>query len=601
MNSLSNDSFQTTPTRLLLLAGMAMVTSSLHAQVLPNDTLFGLQWHLDNTGQLNGIPGEDLNVLPVWNIVGGAYTGYTGDGVVIGIVDEGVEYTHPDLSGNYDDTLDFDYFGNDNNPFPSNGEFHGTSVAGVAAGVGNNGLGTSGVAPEATIASIRFGNTDTAEGNALSHLIQDIDIYNNSWGPFDNGSILEGPGTQASAALLEGITDGRGGLGVIYVWAAGNGGLSDMSNKDGYANSRFTIAVTAVDNRGNRSSYGEVGGNIFVAAPSDNGNVGIATADRTGTRGYGGISGFNDYTDNFGGTSSASPAAAGAIALVLEANPMLSYRDVQHVLAHTARQNDVADSTWRVNAAGHDYSSIYGFGTIDAFAATSLAETWVNVREELEIQSDLEVANLAIPDGVGSSFGATASDSTQINQVINIEWAEVTIELNHTYRGDLQIELVSPGGSTSLLVDVHGDSNNNYNWVFTSANFWDESSQGEWTLQIADGFGGDTGTLSRWQLDLFGTGQDGDANLDGMVDLLDLDILGANYNGDGDTWYDGDFNNDDVVNLLDLDIIGANWGFGTTSAMSFAEALTASGISVPEPGSALLMLTGLSLAARRRR
>ncbi|GIS43746.1 MAG: hypothetical protein Ct9H90mP16_08160 [Candidatus Poseidoniales archaeon] len=157
----------------------------------PNDPKFGDQWHLENTGQTSGgVSGEDANLT-------GAWQSYQGSGVTIGIVDDGVDTDHPDLSTNYDSSNDYDYCGNDGNPNPSNWNAHGTAAAGVAAATGNNSVGVSGAAPDANLLGlllIACSTPDSKEADALSHENQIVDIYSNSWGPSDDGSTLEAPG-----------------------------------------------------------------------------------------------------------------------------------------------------------------------------------------------------------------------------------------------------------------------------------------------------------------------------------------------------------------------------------------------------------------------
>ena len=198
------------------------------------------------------------------------------------------------------------------------------------------------------------------------------------------------------AAFENDVSQGRGNLGNIITWAAGNGlDDDDNSNFDGYANSRHTIAVTAVTHYGEQSWYAEPGANILVAAPSDGDGEGITTTDNAGGGGYNN----GDYNDNFGGTSSATPLVSGVIALILEANPNLTYRDIEHIIAHSSRQNHADDDSWGTNGAGHDVSHKYGFGVIDASAAVALAENWNNVEEEINFQSGLiDIQDSPIPD-----------------------------------------------------------------------------------------------------------------------------------------------------------------------------------------------------------
>ena len=177
-------------------------------------------------------------------------------------------------------------------------------------------MGVSGAAPDANLIGLELiscNTPDSKEADALSHENQIIDIYSNSWGPSDDGSTLEAPGPLTMAAFEDDVANGGGGLGNIITWAAGNGlDSDDDSNKDGYANARQTIAVTAITHQGDQSWYAEPGANILVAAHSDGDGEGITTTDIEGSSGYTN----NDYTNDFGGTSSATPLASGVIALL---------------------------------------------------------------------------------------------------------------------------------------------------------------------------------------------------------------------------------------------------------------------------------------------
>lgn len=507
-------------------------------RAIPNDPLFSNEWHLLNVGQTGGTVGADANVTPVWDT-------YLGTGVVIGIVDDGLEHTHPDLTANYIASLSFDFNSNDPDPTPNNTfEDHGTAVAGVAAGIGFNGVGVSGAAPNASLAGLRLiaaPTTDLDEANGLGFMTQGIDIYSNSWGPADTGAQLAGPGPLTLAAIRDAVTNGRGGLGNIYTWAAGNGlQNNDNVNYDGYANSRYTIAVSAIDDDGVQSFYSEPGAPILVAAYSSGSTVGITTTDLVGANG----SSPNDYRNDFGGTSSATPLVSGVIALMLEANPNLSYRDVQHILVNTSEQNDPFDSDWSFNGAGHLVNHKYGFGAIDAVAAVTAAETWTSVGQEISVLSPVTVVNAAVPDN--NPIGV--SSTINVSQDINVEWVEITFDMTHTFRGDLEVVLTSPSGTQSILAEPHGDSGNDYsNWVFTSARHWDESAVGNWTLQVRDLIGADVGTFNSWQISFFGTtAQVGPGPGPGpgpaAIDLVGDTLVG----GDGDDTIIGADGNDTI-------------------------------------------------------
>ena len=355
-----------------------LLDRSVSTRFEPNDPFYDDQWHLNNTGQTSGTSGEDANVTAVWN-------SYNGSGVVISVIDDGVEHSHPDLTTNYLSQHSYDWCGDDPDPDPNSWDGHGTAVAGVAAGTGNNSIGVTGAAFGANIAGHRLiacGFTDSTAADALSYDNGDIDIYSNSWGPTDDGSSLEGPGPITIAAIEDSIYNGRSGLGNIYTWAAGNGlEANDNSNYDGYASLRYAIAVSAITHYGDQSWYSEPGANILVTAHSNGGTPdyeGITTTDITGTGGYSG----GDVNHDFGGTSSATPLVSGVIALILESNPDLTWRDVQNILVHSSRKNDVNDSSWTVNGGGLNVSHKYGFGAVDAGAAVSLAENWTSSGEE---------------------------------------------------------------------------------------------------------------------------------------------------------------------------------------------------------------------------
>ena len=487
----------------------------------PNDTYFSQQWHLENTGQDNGVSGEDVNITGAWNSV-------RGTGVVIGVVDDGLEWDHEDLSANYESNLDYDYCNYDSDPMPASWDAHGTAAAGVAAAIGNNGVGVSGAAPDASLAGLMLiacGNSDTDEGNALSHLNNDIDIYSNSWGPSDNGQTLSGPGPLMIAAFEDDAYNGRNGLGNVITWAAGNGLSSDDdSNLDGYANSRFTISVTAVDHDGDQTNYGEPGANVLVSAPSDGSGVGITTTDNEGNSGYAN----GDYTSNFGGTSSATPLVSGVIALMLEANSNLTWRDVQQIIVESARKNDPNDSGWNTNGAGHEFNHKYGFGVIDAGHAVSLAENWTNLGPEVNISSGTITVSQSIPDNDPNN--PVVSTHT-VSQSLVVESVDIIFDADHPYRSDLDVTLISPDGTESELVNyfANRDSGNNYNeWQFNSVQHWGEVSAGTWTLEVYDDGNQDVGTWNHWEIVIHGTEVDLDSDGDGITDSNETDVYGTN-------------------------------------------------------------------------
>ena len=467
----------------------------------PNDPRFswsssnsGYQWHLKNTGQNGSITGHDINVTSVWD-------SYLGTGVTIGIVDDGVEVAHPDLAANMNTDIDHDW--NDNSPDDPtprrSSDDHGTSCAGVAAARGDNGIGISGAAPRASLVGLRLiaGDTSAAEdAEALTWATGIIDISSNSWGEFDSGDDLYLLDPLVAAAFVNGTQTGREGRGTVYVWAAGNGrDQGDYSNYEGYNNAPETISVGAVDYSRQQAFYSESGANVLVCAPSD-GDLGDPSITTTTVVANGG------YTDEFGGTSSATPLVAGVVALMLEANPDLGWRDVQEILVRSSQRINIdTDPGWITNGAGFAFHHGFGAGMVDAAAAVSLAENWQNLgtRESISLTSGNLQA--AIPDDQPS--GLNASLEFPASQM-RIEHVLLTVDIKHKYRGDLVIKLTSPDGTVSRFSEVHDDSGKNMNYTFLSVHHWGENPTGAWTLNVSDGAEFDDGTLEDFSIELLG-------------------------------------------------------------------------------------------------
>jgi len=472
-----------------------LVARQYFKRAMPNDTLIGQQWHLKNSTVSPNI--THANVENAWNF--GGTGGVKGTGIRIGIVDDGVQTNHPDLT-NIDTVNDYDWNDSDNDPSPEDYDDHGTAVAGVAGAAGNNGLGVSGVAPSSTLVGMRliggyFGISDSQIANAMNWKSDIIQVKNNSWGPSDYSNSLAGPEPLTISALANAATNGRGGKGTIFVWAAGNGkGKENDSNYDGYANSIYAIAVGATDSLGRSSYYSETGANVLICAPSngDGGALGVVTTDRTGTltadSGYNapGVSGEltdRNYTKYFGGTSSASPVVSGVAALMLEKNPNLGWRDVKEILIRSATPFRATDAGWKTNGAGFKFHHQFGAGLVNAAAAVDLAANWVN----LPVQTSLSVpqnASVAIPNNnvAGATKSFVFSSTTH-----RVEHVTVKLTISHDAREDLDITLTSPGGMVSQLAKVCNDAQDSYtNWTFSSVQHWGESATGTWTLKVAD-------------------------------------------------------------------------------------------------------------------
>jgi len=463
----------------------------------PNDPLYrysasndGYQWHLKNTGDNGGSTGVDVNIESLWSH-------YTGAGITIGVVDDGLQLDHPDLAANTDNTLHHNWnTGAENDPSPGAEDSHGTPCAGVIAAVANNNQGGTGAAPGAQLVGLRLiaeATDDAAEAEAINW---PTDINSNSWGPNDAEGALEAAGPLVQAAFKNSTQLGRDGYGTIHVWAAGNGEDGDNVNYDGYANSIYTIAIGSVNDKGARAYYSEPGAAKVVSAPSDDGSSdqGITTTAIN-----------SGYTYSFGGTSSATPLAAGVIALMLEANPNLGWRDVQDILIRSARQVSPSDSGWRINGAGIHFSHDFGAGLIDAALAVKVAQSWTNLGTHQTITTTEAASNVTIPDD--STTGAEKTFSISANDNIRVEHVSLTANISHPNRSQLTVSLISPSGIESILGKPEStfDGKANYdNWTFMSVHNWGEEAQGTWRLKVVDSVTGDTGAIDAVILTIYG-------------------------------------------------------------------------------------------------
>ena len=506
---------------------------------IPDDPLIADQWHLINTGQDGNSVGVDLNVTGAWDR-------YNGSGVMIRIVDDGLDILHEDLQPNFDASTSYDYCDNDEDPSPvASSDNHGTAVAGVAAGMGDNGIGIAGVAWGASHNHARF-LCGGAAVPALSDFNQDIDIYHNSWGYGGAGFAALGP---SSAAMLEsGAYDGRSSLGSIFTFSAGNEYTSDENvNQKGFQKSRYTIAIGAITYSGVQSWYSSIGAPVLVVGPSNGGSLGITTADRTGSVGYS----STNYTDSFGGTSSSGPKVAGLAGLILEAEPTLTWRDMQAILVHSSTPNDLNHENWSVNGAGLPVSHYYGFGMVDATAAVNLAENWTHLGPEVNISTQLYTPSVNIPpSGTPLSFSHTVTD------LLNIESVELFMDVDHQNPEDLIITLTSPSGYTSILADTNPAEYGNMRYHdMVSMHHYGELSAGTWTVNVLDvNSTGSTGTVNDWQLVFHGT--DADVDGDGWSNEEE-NLCGSMVNDPNST--PDDVDGDGTCDAMDEDIDGDGW------------------------------------------
>ncbi|XP_063859924.1 furin-like protease 2 isoform X1 [Scylla paramamosain] len=473
------------------------------------DPLYDQQWYLKK-GAMGGF---DLNVAPAWA------RGYTGKGVVISILDDGIQHNHPDIAQNYDPSASTDINDNDNDPFPrDNGDNrHGTRCAGEVAAVAFNDFCGVGVAYNSSIGGVRMLDgtvNDAVEAQAISLNPEHIDIFSASWGPEDDGKTVDGPGPLAKRAFINGVIRGRHGKGSIFVWASGNGGRhTDNCNCDGYTNSIFTLSISSASQRGYKPWYLEECSSTLATTYSS-GTPGldnsVATVDMDGALRPGHM-----CTVEHTGTSASAPLAAGLCALALEANPDLTWRDMQHLVVMTSRPDPLKNEDgWFINGVGRKVSHKFGYGLMDAGKLVELAERWTTVPPQHVCQSVKDRTERGIPTIMGESVVAeitTDGCAGTSAEVRYLEHVQARVSLRFLPRGNINIKLLSPSGTASTLLferprDVFSEKFND--WPFLSVHFWGEKAAGTWKLIVTNAGTRQVhhpGVLIQWQLILHGT------------------------------------------------------------------------------------------------
>ncbi|MBP5936180.1 S8 family serine peptidase [Streptomyces sp. LBUM 1476] len=457
-------------------------------QADPNDTEYAKQWDLFETT-------AGMNVPAAWNTT-------TGTGVTVAVIDTGY-VAHSDLAANIVGGYDFiadtavsvDGNGRDNNPADpgdwynanecgsgipaSTSSWHGTHVAGTIAAVTNNGKGIAGIAHGAKISPVRVlgkcGGYDSdiidaitwASGGTVSGVPANTNVakvINMSLG-----------GDGACSTATQNAITGAVNRGTTVVVAAGNESDNVANHNPGNCNN--VISVAATNRAGAKASYSNFGALVDISAPG--GETRTATANgilstlNSGTK--------TASTENYAyyqGTSMATPHVAGLAALLKSANPALTPAQIESAIKTNARPLPGACSG--------------GCGAGLADAAKSVAA--VSGSTGGTVFSNTTAA--AIPDNapaIESSISVTGRTGNAPSSL------QVGVDISHTYRGDLVIDLVAPDGTVYALKAASSDSTDNLVTTYT-VDASSETANGTWKLRVRDSAAQDTGTLNSWKL-----------------------------------------------------------------------------------------------------
>ncbi|KAK9728175.1 pheromone processing endoprotease [Basidiobolus ranarum] len=477
-----------------------LISTQPDSQEYPNATTVAKTLNLEDPGFYNqwflhndAIPRNDINVTGVWA------QGITGKGVVVAILDDGLDMDNQDLTNNYFAEGSFDFNDHVSQPKPRlSDDYHGTRCAGEIAAAKNDLCGI-GVAYEAQVAGIRILSaeiTDTDEALAINYQYQKNHVYSCSWGPPDDGKSMDGPSGVILYALMNGIQKGRGGKGSIYVFASGNGGSNDDNcNFDGYTNSIYTVTIGAIDRTNSHPFYSEIcAAQLAVSYSSGQGSF-IYTTDV----------GQKSCTSAHGGTSAAAPLAAGMVALALSIRPDLHWRDIQHLCVRAAVPISLEDKDWKPTAVGRLFNHKFGYGKLDAYQLVEAAKTHQLVGPQIRMETPVQVVEKTIPqDSTGINSTIVITDSEISKYELNfLEHITVQVNIAHERRGDLEVYLISPNQVVSQLAARRRRDESTRG--ITDWTFMDESPVGNWTLQVIDRIHPQKGgTFLNWSIIMFG-------------------------------------------------------------------------------------------------
>jgi hypothetical protein len=358
------------------------------------------QWHLDGDTSKGADAGSDINVETAWDSINGPNAQGVPE-VRVAILDECVEKWHPDLFPNWAAGLDLDPDPPDDDPSPDGGQQHGTACAGVAVAVGNT-IGVRGAAPNCGLIGVKFFGATVAEmADGFYFCVDPNDdgdhsdgaaVLSNSWS-FASGT-LQPP--DVVNAINFATNSGRNGLGCLVLFAAANNDHT-INGVTAIAQLPSVMAVGGTNSHAKHTEFSDVGPELAIATPTnDRGDDGvrlgwlnITTVDNTGSSGYNGLPDL-DYTNGFGGTSSATPLAAGILGLIISQDPTMTAAQARAILQHTAVRIDEPYGRFDPVTS---HSHRYGFGRADAGQAVVAANAGTRWPDRIKTMSATAIGN----------------------------------------------------------------------------------------------------------------------------------------------------------------------------------------------------------------
>jgi len=446
----------------------------------PNDPLFNEQYHIKNTGQFNGLEGEDANVVPAWE------KNLTGLGVRVLVYTGGCNHMHNELKDRYDLDMSWNFYSNSSDPTPSNMSLVpdiGTQTLGIIGAASNAECGV-GIAPKAVLGCINvFDSTKqvpydkvfTMFPSARIRLLFSTTTCSSVQNP-TSPICYATPFSPSTDALFSDINT------IFVAPATGMPYVNDDINFHSFASSSNVFSFGELSQRGYATSTSVPGGNLLASVVVGGGTGNSATGPLFPHLVSCSAESHDKCLKGVSPNGMGAPIAAGVIALMIEANPLLTQNDVSAIIALTSIKNDPKSFSWKRNFAGYMFSRMYGFGRIDAERATSVAKAWPQ-QPNISNQNGYNKTIVKIPTFVDKY--AEVEINISENQIEFITMTNLLVQLDGYDFSNLRIWLISPSGTTRQMKDVGIWAEGALSlYSLKTREFFGENSAGLWKVRF---------------------------------------------------------------------------------------------------------------------